>query len=285
MTSNSKQFTEGQCYRDFRNGDTYEGSTLWMGDFEKIHINAKEARKSRHGKGKYTWADGNVYNGEWIHGYMTGKGTYKFINGDVYDGDFKKNKYNGQGTYTWANGNVYNGNFKDGYKTGKGINKFINGDVYDGEFKYDKYNGKGKYTNKRGSLYNGEFKNDLKHGKGIYKKANGTTFIGKWINDKREGLFKIILDKNFFELKNGKMQPIIVSDNITGYIYFKNDKEQYETLYHPTNNSRVCRIINSKKNSMKFTIFSNDGRQYKHFMISKSKPYSNCTKKRKRSKL
>ena len=36
-----------------KNGDKYEGG--WLND-------------KRHGQGKYTWADGDFYEGEWVAG-------------------------------------------------------------------------------------------------------------------------------------------------------------------------------------------------------------------------
>ena len=44
----------------------------------------------KHGKGKYTWNDGNVYEGDWINGERTGKGKYTWRNGDIFVGDFNK---------------------------------------------------------------------------------------------------------------------------------------------------------------------------------------------------
>ena len=40
------------------------------------------------GKGTYKWADGTVYEGDWLDGEKHGKGTFKDANGDVYEGDW-----------------------------------------------------------------------------------------------------------------------------------------------------------------------------------------------------
>ena len=40
-----------------------------------------------HGKGKYSYADGNVYEGDWKDGKKHGKGKYSWASGDVYEGD------------------------------------------------------------------------------------------------------------------------------------------------------------------------------------------------------
>merc|ERR1711990_1073570 len=98
-----------------------------------------------------------VKNGKW-------KCTY--ANGDVYDGDFKDGNFHGKGTYTWANGNVYVGEWKDDKKHGKAtytVNSGWNkGDVYVGEYKDDKRNGYGKFTNADGSIWHdGRWKDGL----------------------------------------------------------------------------------------------------------------------------
>ena len=52
-----------------------------------------------------------------------GLGKFTFPDGDTYEGEFKDWDMNGQGTYTWSDGRKYVGEFKDG--------KIWNGTVYD----------------------------------------------------------------------------------------------------------------------------------------------------------
>ena len=49
------------------------------------------------------------YKGEWKNNMIHGKGTFTWNNGDEYVGEFRENKKNGQGTFTYANGNKYVG--------------------------------------------------------------------------------------------------------------------------------------------------------------------------------
>merc|ERR1711998_604068 len=78
----------------------------------------------RNGYGKYTYASGDVYVGEYKDGKFHGKCTFTFnsgsYNGDVYVGEYKDGKKDGKGTYTWADGNVYVGEWKDNKRNGKG---------------------------------------------------------------------------------------------------------------------------------------------------------------------
>merc|ERR1740124_1882960 len=64
------------------------------------------------GTGKYSWADGGVYEGDWKDGKMHGKGKYSYANGGVYEGDWKDGKMHGKGKYSFANGDVYEGYFE-----------------------------------------------------------------------------------------------------------------------------------------------------------------------------
>ena len=71
------------------------------------------------GKGKFTWAEGSVYEGDvyegdWLDGDRTGKGKYTWASGGVYEGDFVKGDMTGKGKYTWADGEVEDGYWLDG---------------------------------------------------------------------------------------------------------------------------------------------------------------------------
>ena len=43
-----------------------------------------------------------------------GKGIYTFANGDIYTGDFKNGKKSGRGTYVFVNGTRQTGMFENG---------------------------------------------------------------------------------------------------------------------------------------------------------------------------
>jgi hypothetical protein len=103
----------------YQSSDKYEGET-------------KDGK--RHGKGKYTWVDGNVYEGDFLDGKRTGKGKYTWTDGGVYVGDFVNGDFNGKGKKTYSNGNIYEGDWKDGKRHGNGKMIYSKGDIYDGKW-------------------------------------------------------------------------------------------------------------------------------------------------------
>ena len=58
----------------------------------------------KHGRGTYTFADGDGYEGEYQSDKMHGHGTYTYTNGDVYEGEYQSGKKHGRDTYTYADG-------------------------------------------------------------------------------------------------------------------------------------------------------------------------------------
>ena len=162
--------------------------------------------------GKYTWTNGDIYEGEWVNNKRTGKGKYTWVSGDVYEGDFVDGKRTGYGKCTWLNGNgfkFYEGEWLNGDMHGTGTMTFYGGDIYEGGWRngvkhgYGKYtwyigtsykmyegdfvddamSGKGKVLCLNGDVYEGEWRNYQKHGKGTYIYANGTIEDGYWNND------------------------------------------------------------------------------------------------------
>ncbi len=146
--------------KKYKDGGIYEGEgTLFT--------------KKRHGKGKMVYANGEVYEGQWVEDQRCGKGElYKPKSWGrlyTYTGEWKDDELNGIGTFT------------DGYIT------------YSGSFVGGKYNGKGTLTKKAGSLtYVGEFKDGKKHGKGS-EKCSEYTYTGEFASDRFHGKGKKVL--------------------------------------------------------------------------------------------
>lgn len=165
----------------------------------------------KHGRGKYTWSNGEEYKGQYKNDKKHGKGIHKFVNGDVYEGEFKEGKKSGKGIIKFSNGDIFEGLFENDSKAQQGVYRFANGNVYDGEWQDDKRHGfgthtfangnsftgtffegakhgKGVYQYANGDTYDGDYDMDKKHGKGIYKFSSGAVYDGDWSNDKRHGL-------------------------------------------------------------------------------------------------
>ena len=65
-----------------------------------------------HGKGIYTWKNGDIYDGEWKEGVKEGNGMWKGVNNESYIGEWKDSKCHGYGVHVWANGDRYEGEWR-----------------------------------------------------------------------------------------------------------------------------------------------------------------------------
>ena len=52
--------------------------------------------------------------GEYAEGVRNGEGKFTYKNGDIYEGPWKDDKRHGVGKYTFASGKVKNGRFDKG---------------------------------------------------------------------------------------------------------------------------------------------------------------------------
>ncbi|KAE8711711.1 Phosphatidylinositol 4-phosphate 5-kinase 7 [Hibiscus syriacus] len=105
--------------KTFPNGDVY------VGDFKEI---------IPHGKGKYTWSngtvyeasDGFIYEGQWRMNIRHGFGRKKYSNSDIYEGEWKEGVHEVKGAYFWndvmaSDIGYYFGTWTRGLKDGKGV--------------------------------------------------------------------------------------------------------------------------------------------------------------------
>ena len=98
-----------------------------------------------HGQGTYTYADGNIYEGEWNNDNKHGYGIHTWTDGDIYEGAWKNGNMHGYGKYTYPNGDVEEGRWKDDeffaldkckdssskWNNCLGSHTYSNGDIYD----------------------------------------------------------------------------------------------------------------------------------------------------------
>ena len=67
-----------------------------------------------------TYANHDVYDGDWKDDEPHGQGVMKYHNGDVYKGEFSGGKMHGKGIFEYAAGEVSKsvGQWKEGKKSG-----------------------------------------------------------------------------------------------------------------------------------------------------------------------
>ena len=92
-------------------------------------------------KGKYAFAKGDVFEGDFVSGHRTGKGKSTFAKGDIYEGDFMFGQRAGKGKFTWPIGDVYEGDFMGYQMYGEGKVTFVDGRLLEGVFEYGNYLG------------------------------------------------------------------------------------------------------------------------------------------------
>jgi radial spoke head protein 1 len=78
--------------------------------FIGVYEGTRNEEKKRHGKGKNTFSNGDVYEGEYVDGKRHGNGTYTWKAGHFYRGGFVSNVRHGEGYFVYPDGSKYNGN-------------------------------------------------------------------------------------------------------------------------------------------------------------------------------
>ena len=59
-----------------------------------------------HGKGRYAFASGNIYEGEWEADLRHGYGKEVDVGYGIYEGEYQRNRRHGKGKYTYTSGEV-----------------------------------------------------------------------------------------------------------------------------------------------------------------------------------
>lgn len=192
-----------------------------------------------HGLGRLSFADGSVYEGNFIHDQRTGKGIFTSKPGEYrYEekGHFVNGRLHGKGKridYHWMemdeedeedidkSTETYKGDFVNGLRHGKGKVTYdwegedeSNADdflSYEGEFAEGKMHGKGYLIYRNGEIYKGSFENDEECGVGKYTFPNGAYYVGDFKSGRYEGkgFLKVKMhnqDNSFYEgdFKNGQ---------------------------------------------------------------------------------
>uniref|UniRef100_A0A8C0C1P0 Radial spoke head 1 homolog n=1 Tax=Buteo japonicus TaxID=224669 RepID=A0A8C0C1P0_9AVES len=155
-------------------------------DLIKEYDGERNSEGERHGRGKARLPNGDMYDGEYEHGFRSGQGTYRFRNGACYTGEYLQNKKHGQGIFFYPDGSKYEGDWVN-----------------------DQRHGYGEYTYANGDTYTGEWFNNNRHGQGTYVyKDMGSKYVGGWVNGNQEGEAELIHLNHRFKGKFLNGNPI-----------------------------------------------------------------------------
>ncbi len=101
------------------------------------------------------------YVGSIVNGKRNGKGRSSYADGTIYDGNWVEDKREGFGVFTWPNGMKFEGEFKNNVRYGKGIINMSDGSVLHATWVNDTIKGYGKLFSKECNLIQeGEMKNN-----------------------------------------------------------------------------------------------------------------------------
>lgn len=130
---------------------------------------------------KQVWPDGANYDGEYNYdGQKDGIGRFEWASGAVYEGDFVEDRLEGSGYFRWPCGSSYEGTWRDGRMHGFGLFRWADGRSYEGEYKNDFKDGQGIFRWPDGRQYNGQWKDGVQNGTGTFTSAQGRCKFTEW---------------------------------------------------------------------------------------------------------
>jgi len=170
-------------------GEAGHGAYKWFRRLlqeDDIYEGERNEKGERHGFGKWTCANGDVYEGQWINDKKEGYGTYTDADGHRYEGSFRDDKREGEWcSFGYFDGSRYEGGYVKDKKEGYGIFTYADGKRYDGYWLNGKRHGQGTFQYADGSKYTGAWRMHRKDGVGRYKSANGIWYDGFWKDDEQ----------------------------------------------------------------------------------------------------
>ena len=172
--------------------------------FDKSTYEGNLVNGKCHGKGVYTYPNGDRYEGAFVDGKKTGIGTMYFANGNRYEGEFKDGRFHGKGTFFYVNGNRLEGSCVEGNWQGRAL-LFRN----DGSIEEQIYENNVMVSQKpleerspsrlyqfrtvqgirfdNGNFYAGEMEGQTPMGYGFLLQSNGDCFVGQFQNGSIRG--------------------------------------------------------------------------------------------------
>jgi Ca2+-binding EF-hand superfamily protein len=171
------------------NGDVYEGPYDLDG--------------RRHGHGKYAYAAGGYYEGDFVHDAMHGTGVMVDKLGGRYDGLFEDGCKHGRGVFVGHTGQRLDGLWEaNAMKAGTIVGasgdriETLEGGSFDRKYKL---NGPGKRTS-GDECFTGELKNSLFHGKGTLVCPTQTIECDTWENGMPCGAATVVQGENTLDV-------------------------------------------------------------------------------------
>ncbi len=113
-----------------------------------------------HGRGKLTWANGDIFEGRYESNGRSGYGQLiSNIDGYTHEGYYKDGMSHGEGKCSWNSGLKYEGRFANDCISGQGKIILPNGTIYEGAFSNGNKDRKptGKITFSDGRVFEGDF--------------------------------------------------------------------------------------------------------------------------------
>ena len=162
--------------------------TLDLSNDDTLEVYQTHVHQEQAFLGRYVFADGSEYVGEFRDGCPSGQGLLLLASGDEYEGEFLRGKFHGFGCYRYATGEVYTGQWVEDQKHGTGLLEFVQGDFYEGQFIRDDMHGQGIRKFISGDEYRGGFANGMKSGEGLYRSGQGGSYEGAYAHDMRNGI-------------------------------------------------------------------------------------------------
>jgi len=162
-------------------GCTWFESGRWNLQATKFEF---DDRTRKHGRGHFTFPNGESYYGEWKSSKFDGFGVCMWADGRKYQGMFREGKRSGFGIFTWPSGCRYEGEWLEDKRHGNGRDTWPDSSSFIGEYKQDKFDGWGVFRWEDGGLYEGYWKEDHRHGFGTHKWKDGRIFQGEFSQDR-----------------------------------------------------------------------------------------------------
>ena len=195
-----------------------------------IYAGPRDEFNQRTRSGKAIYANGDVYEGEFLEGKKHGQGHYTFTKQGKSEvdkliekmvqakpADEPQEAFTARCAKALQIGTAiveaaleygflacYHGDYIRGMRTGQGLMKNSDGTLYKGDFSGNARHGQGMFYFLNGDVYSGEWSEGKKHGFGTYRFATGGEYRGEW----SKGVFTdgqwIMQDGIYFEGKFDK---------------------------------------------------------------------------------